>query len=172
MSESIYLSRFCLWILTWKHLQFIGLTCFCLKTLLASFHFLLDWDCGIFTTGDFFIFYFSFFFFFPFTAVPVNYASSQARGCIRAAAEVSATATATLHANCTCVLHCSLWQCWILYSLSEARDWTPHPRRDSTWFLTCWATMGTPIFLFLLLWFWRFFFFLRWRNSLKMAYLL
>lgn len=33
-----------------------------------------------------------------------------------------ATATAMLDLSCVCDLHHSLWQCWILNSLSEARD--------------------------------------------------
>ena len=33
-----------------------------------------------------------------------------------------ATATATLEVSCICDLRCSLWQCWILNPLSEARD--------------------------------------------------
>ena len=34
------------------------------------------------------------------------------------------TATATPDPNCLCDLHSSLWQCWILSLLSEARDRT------------------------------------------------
>ena len=34
------------------------------------------------------------------------------------------TATATLNPGRICDLHCSLWQCWILNPLSEARDQT------------------------------------------------
>ena len=34
------------------------------------------------------------------------------------------TATATWDLSCVCGLHHSLWQCWILNPLSEARDQT------------------------------------------------
>ena len=34
------------------------------------------------------------------------------------------TVTATLDLSNVCELHCSLWQCWILKLLSEARDGT------------------------------------------------
>ena len=55
-----------------------------------------------------------------------------------------ATATATQVLSCIFDLHRSLWQCWILSPLSEARD-----RTTSWWilvgFLACWPTMGTPV---------------------------
>ena len=61
--------------------------------------------------------------FFFFTAAPVAYGSSWARGCIGAAAETHATATATAtpDLSCICVL-CCLRQHWILKPLSESRD--------------------------------------------------
>ena len=58
-------------------------------------------------------------------ATPVAYASSQATSWIwSAAASLKTTTTATLHPNHICDLHWSLWRCWILNPLSEARDWT------------------------------------------------
>ena len=48
--------------------------------------------------------------------------SSQAKGRIRAAAGVYTTAMATLDLSHICNLCCSLWQCWILNSQSQAGD--------------------------------------------------
>ena len=70
--------------------------------------------------------------------------NSWARDGIRAAPElqlqVYATATATLDLSCICNLCHSLWQCWILNPLSEARDQIHIPRQ------VCYhcTTMGTP----------------------------
>ena len=62
---------------------------------------------------------------FPFfMAAPVAYGSSQARNGIRSAAAAYPTATATLYLSHICKLRHSLWQRWILNSLSEARDQT------------------------------------------------
>ena len=36
-----------------------------------------------------------------------------------------ATATAALDLSRLCDLHCSFWQCWILNSVSKAKDQTP-----------------------------------------------
>ena len=63
------------------------------------------------------------FLFFIFRASLAAYGSSQARSRIGAAAAYT-TATATLDLSCICDLCCSLWQCWILNMLSEARDRT------------------------------------------------
>ena len=52
----------------------------------------------------------------------VTYGSSQARGRIGAAAVACATATPMPDLSCICDLCWSLWQCWILNTLSEARD--------------------------------------------------
>ena len=60
-----------------------------------------------------------FFFFFFFNTTPAAYGGCQARGQIRAAAEACITATATVDLDYICN---SLWQCWILNPLSEARD--------------------------------------------------
>ena len=65
------------------------------------------------------------------------------RGQIVAAAATYATAMATLDLSCICDLCHSLWQCWILKPLSEARDWTCI-LTDNIGSLTNWATMGTP----------------------------
>ena len=64
------------------------------------------------------------FFFFLFMATPVAYGSSQARGQIRAAAEVYITAMPTLDPSCICSLLHSLWQCQILKPLSDVGDRT------------------------------------------------
>ena len=57
------------------------------------------------------------------------------------------TATATWDLSCVCDLHHSSWQGWILSPLSEARI-----EPMSSWvlvrFVNCWATMGTPGFIF------------------------
>ena len=49
------------------------------------------------------------------------YGGSQARGLIEAEATGLPRATATPDPSCICNLHHSLWQCWILNPLSEAR---------------------------------------------------
>ena len=60
------------------------------------------------------------------------------------------TATAPWDLSPVCGLHHSLWQCWILNPLSNARNWTcilmdtnqaPNPLNHR--FLTHWTTMGT-----------------------------
>ena len=63
-------------------------------------------------------------FFFLFMATPPAYGSFRARGQIRAAAASLTTGTATHILSCICNLHHSSQQCWILNSLSEARDRT------------------------------------------------
>ena len=64
------------------------------------------------------ILFFLWFFFFLFMAKPVAYGSSQAMGPIRAAA------AGLSHSHLLCNLCCSLWQRWILNSLSFVRDRT------------------------------------------------
>ena len=46
------------------------------------------------------------------------------------------TATATLGQSCTCNLHHSSWQHWILNPLTEARDQT-HILMDTSWVSYC-----------------------------------
>ena len=80
--------------------------------------------CYFYLLIFFFFFHFLddilFFIFFYFSQA---YGSSQAKGHIRAAAAlVYATATATQYPSYICYLCHSLWQRWILNSLSEARD--------------------------------------------------
>ena len=73
--------------------------------------------------------------FFKIRAPPFAYASSQARGQIRAAALAYATATAILDLNHICDLHCSSQQHQILNPLSGAKDWVCY----------YWAMMATPL---------------------------
>ena len=61
---------------------------------------------------------------FFFRATLMAYRSFQAEGPIRAAAAVCATATAMPDLSCSCDLHCSSWQGWILKPLSGVRDRT------------------------------------------------
>ena len=61
---------------------------------------------------------------FLFTAAPVAYESSQARGQIRAAVQAYAIATATVDPSHACSLSCSMQKCWILNPLREAGDQT------------------------------------------------
>ena len=64
-----------------------------------------------------------FFFPFLFMAAPEAYGSSQARGLIGVAAEVYVHhSLATPDLSSICNLCQSLWQRWILNSLSKARD--------------------------------------------------
>ena len=70
---------------------------------------------------------FFFFLLFIFTAVPVQHMEApQVKGEIGAAAEAYITATVTpdLDLSSICKLHCSLWHCWVLNTLIEARDQT------------------------------------------------
>ena len=59
-----------------------------------------------------------------------------------------ATATAMPDLSLICELHHSLWQCWILNSLSKTRDRTCILTEISQ-VRYHWATAGTPILLFL-----------------------
>ena len=47
-----------------------------------------------------------------------------ARSWIRAVAEACTTVIEMQDLSLICDLHSSLWQCWMLNSLSKARDWT------------------------------------------------
>ena len=81
--------------------------------------------------------------FFPphlFRAALVAYGSSQARGQIRAVAYATATTPDPSHIHDIC--H-SLWQHWILTSLSEVRDQICILM--DTEFLSCWVTTGAPL---------------------------
>ena len=55
------------------------------------------------------------------------------------------TATAMPDLSHVCDLCRGSWQCWILHSLSEPRI-KPTSSRILVRFLTCWATVGTPIY--------------------------
>ena len=63
---------------------------------------------------------------FLFKAAPVSYASSQARGQIKAAAEAYTAAIAMPDQSHICNLCLCLWQHGILNLLREARDRTPN----------------------------------------------
>ena len=63
-------------------------------------------------------------FFCLFRAEPAAYGCSQVRGRIRAVASGLATATAVQDLSHICNPHHRSQQCWILNSLSEARDQT------------------------------------------------
>ena len=77
----------------------------------------------LFLAGEVFFFVlFCFVLFFLFTAPPMAYGSSWARGPMGAAAKAYATAIPDL--SHTCDLYHSLQQRWILNPLSEARDQT------------------------------------------------
>ena len=85
-------------------------------------------------------------FFFLFRDIPVAYGSSQARGRIRAAAAGPTPQTQQL----------GIWAASMAYTIAcgNARSLThwagPGIEPTSSWilveFLTCWATMGTPVF--------------------------
>ena len=100
-----------------------------------SFYMPRSWIAGSYCSSIFI--YFSFY-------APAAYGSSQARVWIRAAAEACTIAAATLDPSHIRDLCHSLPQCWILNSLSEARDQTQRPHGDYVLFITCW-----PIFSFL-----------------------
>ena len=60
-----------------------------------------------------------------FRAEPVAYGSSQARGCIGAGSfQPAPQPQHQWDPSCTCNLHCSSGQCWILNPPSKARDRT------------------------------------------------
>ena len=61
-------------------------------------------------------------FFFYITATSAAYGSSWARA--ESELQLQAYTTAMTDWSYISNLHCSLWKCWILNSLIEARDWT------------------------------------------------
>ena len=81
----------------------------------------------------------------------LKHGSSWPSGWIRAAAEAFATAIAMPDLSGIYDLCCRLQQCQILNPLNEARDWTCILIR----FLTCWATMWSPSFCFLISLWWK-----------------
>ena len=82
-------------------------------------------------------------FHFLFRTTTAAHGSSQARGWIRAAAEVYATTTATSDPSHICYLYSILWQHWIFNPLSKTRDWTCI-LTDTGQILTHWDATGTP----------------------------
>ena len=122
---------------------------FSLSSLILIFqiiHIVLKICCWLPQSSPIFLFFLSLSFFFClFTAAPMAYGSSPAKGRIRA---VVASHSGS-HSNTRSEPH--LWPTaqftWILNPLIEARD----PTRilmDTSWFRYCWATTGTPILLF------------------------
>ena len=85
--------------------------------------------------------------FYFFRAAHATYGSSQGRGWIGAAAARLHHSHTTCYLSCVCNLHHSWWQHWILYPLSEARDWTCI-LKDISWVCYHRATTGTPHLLF------------------------
>ena len=81
--------------------------------------------------------YFSFTFFLFLGAAPTTYGSSWARGWNRAVAATLLHSHSHSHSQRSKPhpdLHCSLWQCWILNPMSEARDGT-RILMDTSWVL-------------------------------------
>ena len=99
------------------------------------------------------LFFFSFFFFF-FLGQNLWHMEVPRLG-VKSELQLLAHATATAMPDLSNVynLHHSLWQCWILKPMIEARNWTA-----SSWilviFLTCWATTGTPAIILFFCWGW------------------
>ena len=87
--------------------------------------------------------FFLFLFFCLFSAAPVAYGGSQARGRIRAVAASLHQATTMLDPSRICNLHHSSQHCWILIPLGKARDWTC-VLMDATQIRSHWAMTGTP----------------------------
>ena len=65
------------------------------------------------------------------------------------------TVTATHDPSRICDLYHSLWQCWILNSLNEARDQT-HILMDTSWVCYHWTTKGTSKNNFYFIWLYGF----------------
>ena len=79
-------------------------------------------------------------------ATPAAFGSSQARGLIGTRAAGLHHSHSTTRSKHICDLLHNSQQCQILNPLSEAKDQT-HILMDTSWFLTCWATVGTPCIL-------------------------
>ena len=84
-------------------------------------------------------------------AAPAAYGSSWARGQIRAAAEVYTTATGNAGSEPYLQPTCSLQKPQIFSPLKEARDQILILTDIGS--LTRWATTGTPLFVFVILFF-------------------
>ena len=63
-------------------------------------------------------------------AAPMAYVSSQLGVKLDLHFQACATATETQELSHIYNLCGSLWQCWILNPLSEAKDWNPKPQRN------------------------------------------
>ena len=106
------------------------LRCFALVIYVTDFLFSLCFFFTVFSFLSHSLLPSSLSFFFLFMAVPVAYGSSRGRGWIGAAAEVFATAMATLDLSCICYLR---------HSCSNAGSFNP-PHRAGDWTLTSTAT--------------------------------
>ena len=90
-------------------------------------------------------------FFFLFRAASAAYGISKAKASNQSCSclPVYATATAMPNLSHICDLHCSLWQHgsltqWVRLGIKPTSSWI------LIRFLTCWATMGTLVFIFLM----------------------
>ena len=101
----------------------------------------LSWNLKIvfFSSGSF-----TFFFFFFFKGWQVQHTEVPRLG-VELEPKLAAYATATAMPDLSCIFYLrhNLWQCQILYPLSEARDQT-WILRDTNRLHFTWATLGTP----------------------------
>ena len=128
---------FCLWLFSLEHSRPQLYFLFSLIEVAISIHSLILSKKQLLILIIFSIF------FFLFRAAPMTYESFQARNWIR-------TIVASLCHSRICNLHHSSQQHRILNPMSGARDQTC-VFMDTSWVHYQWATMGTPLFLFLLL---------------------
>ena len=94
----------------------------------------------------YFIYYYYYYYYYCLLrTTPMVYEGTQARAWIGAVA-----ATAAPDPSHICDLHHNSWQCWILNTMSEARDWTCI-LMDTSQIRFHWTIMGTHILLLLFL---------------------
>ena len=87
-----------------------------------------------------------------FRATPMAYGRSQARGHLKLQLLAYATAAAMQDLSCICKLYHSSHQCWILNSLSEARDQTS-VLMDSSWVCNPLSHNGNSSVMVFVFWF-------------------
>ena len=90
------------------------------------------------------------FVFLLFRALPAAHGGSRLGVKSELQLPAKATATAMWDPSCVCNLHPSSWPCWILNSLSKARDQT-YMLMDTSQIHLHWATTGTPGLLYLII---------------------